>query len=99
MVLSVGASALITFGLSMIVIVLFMASPACPPTLNVLWLPLLFVELVALSVSLAFFLSALYVRFRDLSYIWEVMLQAAFYATPIIYPLSMIPQAWARCCS
>ena len=64
--------------------------------MNVLWLPLLFVELVALSMSLAFFLSALFVRFRDLSYIWDVVLQAAFYATPIIYPLSLVPVAWAK---
>lgn len=53
-------------------------------------LPLI-LELFVFSIALAFFLSALYVKFRDVSYIWEVILQAAFYATPIIYPLSLIP--------
>jgi ABC-2 type transport system permease protein len=95
-VLSVGAYALITFGLSMVVMVVFLLLARVPLTVNVLWLPLLFVELAGLSLSLAFFLSALYVRFRDLSYIWEVVLQAAFYATPIIYPLSMVPYVWAQ---
>ena len=80
----------------MIVIVLFMAIARVPLTLNLLWLPLLFAELVALSVALGLFLSGLYVRYRDLSYIWEVVLQAGFYAAPIIYPLSMIPERWAR---
>jgi ABC-2 type transport system permease protein len=95
-VLSVGAYALITFGLSMIVMVVFLVVARVPLTANVVWLPALFVELAALSLSLAFFLSALYVRFRDVSYIWEVVLQAAFYATPIIYPLSMVPYVWAQ---
>ena len=46
--------------------------------------------------SFAFFLSALFVRFRDMSYIWEVVLQAAFYAAPIIYPLSLIQLTYAQ---
>jgi ABC-2 type transport system permease protein len=95
-VLSVGASALISFGLSMLVIVLFMALARVPLTVSILWLLPLFVELVALSLSLGLFLSVLYARYRDLSYIWEVALQAGFYATPIIYPLSMVPERWAR---
>lgn len=95
-VLSVGSYALITFGLSMVVMVVFLVVARVPLTANALWLPALFLELAALSLSLAFFLSALFVRFRDLSYIWEVVVQAAFYATPIIYPLSLVPYVWAQ---
>ncbi len=95
-VLSVGVSALISFGLAMLVIALFMVLKQVPLRMSVFWLPFLFVELVAFSLSLAFFLGALFVRFRDMSYIWEVVLQAAFYATPILYPLSMIPVTFAR---
>ena len=95
-VLSIGASVLISFALNMVVIVFFMALLRVPVRLEVLWLPLLFLELVALSISLAFFLSALFVRFRDVNYIWEVAMQAAFYAIPIIYPLSLIPAKYAR---
>jgi len=95
-VVSVTASALISFGLSMIVLVVFLTLARVPVRADIVWLPLLFLELVALSVSLALFLSALFVRFRDLSYIWEVVLMAGFYAAPIIYPLSMIPARYAR---
>jgi ABC-2 type transport system permease protein len=95
-VLSIGASVLISFALNMVVIVFFMALLSVPVRPEILWLPLLFLELVALSISLAFFLSALYVRFRDLDYIWEVCMQAAFYAVPIIYPLTLIPAKYAR---
>lgn len=58
-------------------------------------LPLI-AELFVLSIGLAFFLSALYVRFRDVSYIWEVIMQGAFYATPILYPLSLVPNEAAK---
>ncbi len=95
-VVAIVASALISFALSMVVIVVFMVFARVPISLDILWLPLLFVELVAFSLSFAFFLSALYVRYRDMSYIWEVALQAAFYATPIIYPLSMLPVRFAK---
>jgi ABC-2 type transport system permease protein len=96
LVLSVGASVLISFALNMVVIVFFMVLLRVPVRLEILWLPLLFLELVALSISLAFFLSALFVRYRDLNYIWEVCMQAAFYAVPILYPLTLIPAKYAR---
>jgi ABC-2 type transport system permease protein len=95
-VLSVGASVLISFVLNMLVIALFMIVKQVPVRLEVLWIIPLFVELAVLSVSVALFLSALYVRFRDLHYIWEVFMQAAFYATPILYPLILVPEMWAR---
>jgi len=47
--------------------------------------------LLVMGFSLA--LSALYVYFQDLEHIWEVVLQAGFYAAPIIYPSTLIPQA------
>lgn len=96
-VIAVGISALISFGLSMVVIAFFMILARVPLRLDVLWLPLLFVELLAFSFALALYLSALYVRFRDMSYIWEVVAQAAFYATPILYPPDFIhPQKYAK---
>jgi len=58
-------------------------------------LPLI-AELFVLAIGLAFFLSALFVRFRDVSYIWEVIMQGAFYATPILYPLSLVPDKAAK---
>lgn len=95
-VMSIGVSVLISLILNLVVMALFMGILGTPVRIEALWLIPLFVELIALSTALAFFLSALYVRFRDLNYIWEVVIQAAFYATPIIYPLSLIPERYAR---
>ena len=37
-------------------------------------------------------LSALFVRYRDVQPIWEVMLQISFYGSPILYPIEKIPE-------
>jgi ABC-2 type transport system permease protein len=60
-----------------------------------LLLPLV-AELFAAALAVAFFLSALYVRFRDVKHIWDVIMQGAFYGTPILYPLSRIPHTAAK---
>lgn len=56
------------------------------------WVQLIFYALVVylLILIVSFFLSPLYLRFRDINQIWEVILLAAFYATPIIYPISVL---------
>lgn len=54
-------------------------------------LPLLLVELTIFTAAVGIMLSALYVTFRDIQHIWDVVRQALFYVIPIIYPLSLIP--------
>lgn len=89
-VLSSSLSALINLGLNLIVVVVFMfvSQVELLNTLPLLVFVLLEAYLLALGLSLL--LSALFVRFRDISYIWEVCLQAGFYLTPILYPVSRI---------
>lgn len=89
-VLSSSASALINLGINLVVVFAFALINGISPTWSWLLLPLPFAELFIFSTALAFFLSALYVKFRDITYIWEVGLQAAFYATPVLYPLNIV---------
>lgn len=56
---------------------------------SLLVIPLL-LELAVLAVGLAFFLSALYVKFHDTAYIWEILLQAGIYITPVIYLIQFV---------
>ena len=95
-VLSVAVSSLINLILNLAVVGLFMALQHVDVHWSILWVPLLIVELFVLALAVAAFLSALYVKFRDLIYIWEVFLQGAFYATPIIYPMSLVPPEAAK---
>jgi ABC-2 type transport system permease protein len=89
-VFSSSISALINLGLNLVVVAVFMIVNQVDflDTAPLLLLSLLEVYLFALGVSL--FLSALFVKFRDVGYIWDVILQAGFYMTPILYPLSQI---------
>lgn len=51
---------------------------------------MILLQLYLFALGLALFLSAAFVKYRDISYIWEIVLQAGFYLTPIIYPLAVI---------
>ncbi len=83
-------SALISLIINLFVFAVFMIINGVPFTLNILWLIPLIFELFVFSLSVSFILSALYVRFRDINYVWEVVLQAGFYATPILYPIALV---------
>lgn len=89
-VFSSSISALINVLLSLIVVAIFMVINQVPLSLSILMLPVYLVMIYILALGCSLFLSAAYVKFRDLSYIWEIILQAGFYATPIIYPLQMV---------
>jgi len=56
----------------------------------IILVPFIFIELYLFALGLALLLSSLYVKFRDIQHIWDIVMQGWFYATPIIYPLSMI---------
>lgn len=90
-ILAGSFSALINLAINFVVIAFFMVYSGIDIRETIVFLPILIFELFVFSLGLAFFLSAVFVRFRDINYIWEVIIQGAFYATPIIYPLSLIP--------
>ncbi len=89
-VLAGSFSALINLFLNFIIIIIFMLLTGTDISSGVVWLPLLILEMFIFSLGTAFLLSAAFVKFRDISYIWEVIMQGAFYATPILYPLSYV---------
>jgi ABC-2 type transport system permease protein len=89
-VLSTTISALINLVLNLIIVAVLMAVSGVELHFSALMLPLYIIEIYILALGLAFFLSALNVKYRDTSHIWEIIMQAAFYATPIIYPLSIV---------
>ena len=83
-------SALINFGINLIVMFFFILINGVHISFKAVLIIPIFAELLLIASGLAFFLGALFVNFRDLSPIWEVVLQAGFYATPIIYPISLV---------
>ena len=53
-------------------------------------MPFSIVELYVLALGISLLLGAINVKFRDIGSIWEVLMQAMFYAVPIIYPISLV---------
>lgn len=96
-VISSSVSALINLFLSLVVVFIFALLNGITPSLSWLLIIPLIVEIFAFALGVSFFLSAAYVKFRDVIYIWEIVLQAGFYASAIIYPLTLVPahlQKW-----
>lgn len=89
-VISSSISALINLGLNLLVVFVFMIINHVDFMKTSLWLPIILLEVYIFSLGVSFFLAAAFVKYRDMSYIWEVVLQAGFYLTPIIYPLSIV---------
>lgn len=89
-VISGTISALINLLINLVVVFFFLIINGVDLHWSLLVLPLNIIELYIFSLAMAFLLSAMYVKFRDISHIWEVVLQGAFYATPILYPVSMV---------
>lgn len=90
-VLSSSISALINLVLSMIIVIVFALMNGIEPNLRWFGLLIPIAELFLFSLGLAFVLATAYVKFRDVTYIWEVVLQAGFYASMIITPISIVP--------
>lgn len=89
-IVSTSLSALISLVLNLFVVGIFMIFGDIDLRMSLLWLPLIFLEVYLLALGASLFLSAAYVKYRDISYIWDVMVQAGFYLTPILYPLTII---------
>jgi len=93
-VIAASLSSLITLGLNLVVVIVFFIASGVTPRISAPLFLLLILELYALTLGCSFLLAALFVRFRDFRHIWELGLQLLFYASPIIYPLSFIPEKW-----
>ncbi len=76
--------------LNLIPVVVFLFIAGGTPRWTWLELPFILLLLVTFAFGLAMLLSALFVRFRDVEPIWDVVLQALFYATPILYSIQVV---------
>lgn len=92
-ILASTVNALFIFGMNLIVLAVFFFVYKVTPSFSGIIMFLVYsILLYALIVAFSFLTAPLFVRFRDLSMIWEVFLTVLLYASPIIYPLSMMPE-------
>jgi ABC-2 type transport system permease protein len=82
----------VSFFLTLPVLILGMYWFQVEPTRYLLWFPWVFFCQFVLTLGLSIFASWLYLYFRDLKHLLEVGLTLLFYATPIFYPLTLVPE-------
>lgn len=97
--ISVAISNLIAFGIQFVLFLCILAyvhayvQPVAP-TWWLLAIPLVVLQMALLGLGVGILVSALTTRYRDLNYLVGFGLQLWMYATPIVYPLSQIPEQW-----
>jgi len=87
-------SGLVDFAIAFVVLLVMMVAYGIVPTLAVVTLPLLVVLALATALAAGLWLSALNVEYRDFRYAIPFLAQFWFYATPIVYPASLLDMKW-----
>ena len=93
--LSASVGTCMTFLANISAIVVFIAIGRVTPRVEWLLVVPLLAELYVFSLGVGLLFAALYVRFRDISQIWEVGAQLLFFGSAIFYPIGILP-AWAQ---
>lgn len=83
---------LINFAISLVAVAIVMVFLQIAPTWNLILLPLLLVYVTIFSLGLGLVLSTLAVFFKDVIHIWGVVRTAWMYATPLFYPVDILPE-------
>jgi ABC-2 type transport system permease protein len=89
--LSVVLTGLFNLAVNLVVVFGFILAAGVDPRLTWLLLPLILVALVVFTIAVSMIVSALNPRFRDTGIIWSVAVTALFYATPVLYPIELVP--------
>lgn len=96
LVLSSCITALLMSIFESLVFVAFMTVFRVPLSANLIYVPLILVILFLVSLGLSLALAALNVFYRDVQFIWAVIIQAGFFATPILYPIDIFGEELQR---
>ena len=87
-------SGLLDFAIAFVVLIGLMFWYGIVPTVAILWLPAFLLMAVATALGVGLWLGALNVQYRDVGYLVPFLSQIWMYATPVVYPSSLIPERW-----
>lgn len=90
--LAVVLTALFNYGVNLVVVLVFLLASGVPVEWTWLFFPLLVLVLTVITTAVCLLVSSLFVRFRDVGIIWGVLATALFYATPVLYPIEVVPE-------
>jgi len=93
--LSATVTGAMTFGVNALAVAIFVGGSGVTPHVGWLLLVPLLLELYVFIVGLALIISTLFVRFHDVGPLWELVVQLMLFASPIMYPITILPY-WAQ---
>lgn len=85
---------LVDFAIAFVVLIGLMFWYGIVPTAAILWLPAFLLMAMATALGVGLWLGALNVQYHDVGYLVPFLSQIWMYATPVVYPSSMIPERW-----
>ena len=88
------AAGLLDFAIAFGLLVVLMLYYGVGLSINILMLPVLIVLTSLLAIGIGMWMSAMNVKFRDVRYALPFLIQLGMFATPIIYPSSLVPERW-----
>jgi ABC-2 type transport system permease protein len=92
--LAVTLTALLNLGMTLVAVLIFVLANGIYPTWGWLEAPPLIALVAIFAAGIGMLLSATYVRYRDVQPIWEVVAQLIFYATPVLYVATIVPESY-----
>ena len=93
LVISTCITALMMTALEFVVFIIFIVVFRVMPEWTAVYFPILFIFEFLIILGLSMTLSALNVYFRDVQFIWRFIVQVGFFATPILYPITIFPES------
>ena len=89
------ANAVITLSIFVVVIVLFRTIVNGAPSVSALGLFVFYLLMfLVMVIGLSLAASVLFLKYRDLNQVWEVIVQAGFFLAPVVYPLRVMPERY-----
>jgi len=93
---AVVLTALFNLGMTLIAVFIFAIASGISPAWSWLELPVIVAILTFFALGIGLLLSSLFVRYRDVQPIWDVVSQMLFYASPVLYVATMVPESYQR---
>jgi len=87
-------SGLVDFAISFVMLALFLLYYAIRPTARLVFLPLFLLLAIATALGVSLWFSALNAIYRDVRFIVPFLVQFWMFASPLVYPSSLVPHKW-----
>jgi ABC-2 type transport system permease protein len=90
--LAVVLTSVFNLAVNLVAVLVFLLAFGVEPGWGWLGMPLILLALVTITTAVSMIVSALYPRFRDVAIIWTVASTVLFYASPVLYPIELVPE-------